>query len=248
MAANQGNVTAWTPAQQSKITAWLRLQDATVVSGDYSSVPDKLNSNPAVQSVSGRRPTQGLAASSVPIATFATNDCLSWPLGTGNNGRDQRGFACWVRLAGTGSCMIWSISNGTAGASAKQTQLICSGGAIGFNNYVTGTAGRQGAGGTLPAAGTWFFLRTMYDSSQSTEATKAKVYVNGALQTLSFGNIGAGGTLGTLPSVTGNILIGNTNDGVASSPLNGDMKDLFVLNADLTALEEAQLMQFEAPS
>lgn len=249
-AVDSGNVAAWTPAQQSKITAWLRLQDATAVSGDYSSIPDKLNSNPAVQTVAGRRPTQGLAASSVPIATFATNDCLSWPIGTGNNGRDQKGFASWFRIGSAGGGMLWSIYNGTLGASARQMQLIAAAaGSLGLNCFVSGNNGRQGAVVSAYTVGSWVWLRTMYDSSQSTEATKAKIYVNGSLQTLSFSNIASGGTLGTLPSVTGNMLIGNQNDGTASSALNGDLgPNFFVLNADLTAAEEAQLMQFEAPN
>lgn len=250
-ALDGGNVAAWTPALQAKITAWLRLQDATVVSGEYSSVPDKIQTNPAVSNAA-RRAAQGLAASSVPIATFATNDCLSWPIGTGNNGRDQRGFAFWARQTTTGSQTLFAIQNGTLGASARQTSLFMSSAqALDFDNYVSGSNGRAGlsANNSLPAAGNWFWIRTMYDSSQSTEATKAKLYLNGALLPLTFSNISVGGTLGTLPSVTGNILIGNINDGTASSPFKGDLgPNLYVLNADLSAAEEAQLMQFEAPN
>lgn len=244
-----GNVTAWTPAQQTKVTAWLRLQPATVTSGEYSSIPDQLASNPATSN-SARRASVGAAANSLPIATFATNDCWSWPLASGNNSTTKRGFAGWVRFASIASlAFVWCIFNGTAGASARQTQLGMSSGLLVFNNYVSGSNGRQGLTGAVVSAGVWYWLRTMYDSSQGTEATIAKLYLNGTLQTLTFGNLGTGGTLGALPTVTGNILIGNQNDGVAAAPLNGDLgPNFYVLNADLTAAEEAQLMQFEAPT
>ncbi len=247
-----GNVTAWTPAQQSKITAWLRLQDATVVSGEYSSVPDKIQTNPAVSNAA-RQAAQGLAASGVPIATFATNDCLSWPIGTGNNGRDQKGFAFWCRMPALSSTtQQWvSIFTGTGGASAQQIQFYHSTTTVRVDAYISGANGRR-LQAFAPAGfvnNAWVWLRMMYDSSQSTEATKLKVYVNGVLQSPIFTSLGSGGTFGTLPSVTGNILIGNQNDGVASSPLNGDLgPNFYVLNADLTAAEEAQLMQFEAPN
>src|SRR5678816_2358752 len=63
------------------ISAILDVATATLVSGDISSLPDLLNSNPAVQTVSGRRPTLELSAGNgLPCMRFATNDALSWPI------------------------------------------------------------------------------------------------------------------------------------------------------------------------
>lgn len=241
--------TPFAPTDLAAVTAWLRLSDATIVSSDVSVLPDFINSNPAVQTVAARRPTLALSTGNgVRVMTFATNDCLSWPIGTGNNGLDQKGFAGWCRIGSSGG-MLWSVSNGTLGASAKQTQLQAVGGSIAVNNFISGSNGRQGSVASAYTAGIWVWLRTMYDSSQSTEATKAKFYVNRSLQTLSFTNLGSGGTLGTLPSVTGNMLLGNQNNGTASSPFSGDFgPNFYVLNADLTAAQELSLMNFERPT
>jgi hypothetical protein len=235
-----------------KVSAWLRLQSSAQAAGEFTDWVDVLNSNPGVINAA-RRPAVGAAANSLPVAVFATNDAVAWPLATGNSDRDNRGYAFWFNFTSSaGTQVLLATNQGTNGASVRQQTVFSTGGRnINFDNYISGADGRQGAsaGNVLAAAGTWCWVRLHYKSSGATEADRALLYVDGALKTLTFSAIGAGGTLGTLPAATGNTIIGNFNDGAASNPINASMgPNLFVLNADLTAAEELALMNFERPT
>ncbi len=71
-------------------------------------------------------------------------------------------------------------------------------------------------------------------------------------QSLTYGNLGAGGTLGVLPSPTGNALIGgSTNTDTPVQPLaNGSQlgPNLPALTANWNAAQIAAFLAFEAPT
>jgi lysophospholipase L1-like esterase len=75
--------------------------------------------------------------------------------------------------------------------------------------------------------------------------------VDGVLQSANFVDLGSGGTLGTLPSATGFLLISGVTDAdVPGSPIRDGSQMgpvLAVFNADLTASEETAISAFLSP-
>lgn len=237
----------------TKLKAWLRLAEGTVSSGGYASVPDKLVvSNPAVANAS-RQPTANRATSRLPMATFATNDCLAWPLTAQNGDRTKWGFCTWIRLNATPTeQMIISRAPGTGGLNHQQIQIKVSDDRrlIAFA-CIDDSNGRdlRTNPGALPAVGTWAWVYMFYDGSIGGDASVV-FRVNGAAAAITFGaNFGAGGSLGTFQAATGNLLIGSFVDSASpDTPLAADIgPNFFIIGASLTASEELGLMNFERP-
>jgi hypothetical protein len=207
------------------VSSWLSLPHASSViagAGD-SSVHDILNANPATQSTDGRRPA-GETNGGQPCMRFATNDVLVWPLIAANNGTTRTGFAFWFKTDAIGSFQnLIEINTGTGGASGRKLSLfIRNTGPIYADMYSspTGTSGTTGQGPVLSAL-TWYFVTLEYDASAATDALKLTITLGGVAQTLAFTPFGAG-SLTTLPTVTGNALIGNrVNAGSPDLPFQG---------------------------
>jgi hypothetical protein len=230
------------PSSLTKVTAWLR---NAATSGAISTWESMLYYNDAT-GPSGKEPTGGTGG----LLTFATNDVMSWPLNATNNQTTKTGFACWVKQPSNILETVIRIGSGTLGATAQKLAVfINTSRRIRFDAFISGADGRSFATpvNAIPAAGTSFWLRVAYDSGGATEADKVKIYINGVTAgALTGTNMGAGGTIGVLPTVTGNALIGNGNNGVAAQALNGDLgPNFYCLNDDLTATEELNLMNFE---
>lgn len=240
---------AFLPAQISAVSAWLRLSQFTDVG--TLSIPDLLSDNPATQATAGKKPVMGLSANGLVIADFqaANSQVLIWPLTATNNQTTKTGFACWLKpsdVAGTEE--IFAISDG---ASARKLQFIKENSRIGANILISGGDGRQFLSPVAAlATGTWAWVRLAYDSSGATEDDRCKLYVNGTLQVTSKGNIGAGGTIGVLPTVTGNALIGGNHPTLANQAhLNATAgPNMFVIEGDITAAQDTALMNFERPT
>jgi len=238
------------PVQQSKVSSWLRLAVSSQTGGEWVDWVDVLNNNPGVINAA-RRPAVGASANGLPIATFATNDCVSVPLIANNNQTSRTGIAMWVRvgnLTGTSTLVIYSV--GTGGASARKLFfLLDSAERVRVDAYIAGSAGRSFLSTASLTQNAWAWLRLKYDSLLGGDPNLS-AFVNGASAAGAYTDVGAGGTLGVLPTVTGNLLIGNTNDsGTPSSFLAGDIgPNIFFLSEDLTAAEELILMNFERPT
>ena len=242
------------PRDSGKISAWLRLSASTISSGEYDTVVDVLNSNPTSQADTDRKPAATTAANGLPVMQFDGSDVLAWPLIAANNSTTKIGWAFWYNPASVAAVTqeLLCVFDGTGGASARKLLFYQFGSAINAAAYINATDGRNGAtASSVVAVGTWVWMRLAYDSSLGGD-TNLKIYLNGSSQSLTYSNVGAGGTLTTLPSVTGNALIGSlANTDAGSGPLlNGALigPNVFVLNADLTAAEEASLMNFEKPT
>jgi hypothetical protein len=245
---------AFNPARLSKISAWLRLQASTQSGGEWTNWADVLNSNPVAYN-SARRPAVAAAANALPIATFnpASPVVGAWPLTAANNQTAKTGVALWMKPAvvtGGANQVIYMIAPGTGGANLQKFQVVQNNRTlVPWVAVTAGTAnGRQLTTGNVLTVSTWAWVRLEYDSSRGGDAN-LKVYVNGADAGGAYSDIGAGGTLGTLATVTGNALMGNFNDGSAVAPWSGDFgPNLFVLSDNLTAAEETALMNFERPT
>lgn len=238
------------PTSSGKVSSWLRLQASSQTGGEWTNWVDVLNSNPGAIN-SARRPAVEASANGLPIATFATNDCVSVPLIANNNQTTKLGWAMWVKFGDlAATTALISIAPGTAGASAFKIQLfLTSTEQPRIDAYVSGSDGRRFTATSGLTQDTWTWIRLRYNSSLGGDAN-ATVFVNGTVVTGSYANIGAGGTLAELAAPTGNLLIGNVNDsGSPSSPLNGSIgPNIFLLRDDINTFEEYNLMNFERPT
>jgi len=238
------------------ISAILDVATATLVSGDISSLPDLLNSNPAVQTVSGRRPTLELSAGNgLPCMRFATNDALSWPITAQSaGGTSQAGWGLWVKFdTASGSRTLVNITNQTGGATGTKLRIRSNSLTMQATASPDGTATKTCASGNINDSA-WHFYTIEYDSTAGTDAGKLVLTVDG----VSLGSISGAATLGTLFAATGNITIGNGADDVSpSSALNGLIGPNIYAFASKTAgattgllstAERLALMNFEKPT
>lgn len=243
------------PTQITAVSAILSVPNATLVSGDISSLPDLLNANPAVQTVAARRPTLELSAGNrLPCMRFATNDVLSWPITAQSaGGTSQAGWGLWVKLdAASGSQSLINITTST-GASGTKLRMGTSVATVTCRASPDGTAIKTNTTGNVLDTG-WHFITFEYDSTAGTDAAKMTVTFDG----VSVGTVAGGATLGALFAATGNILIGNLQDAASAlSPLNGLIGPQIYAFASKTAgattglmssAERASLMAYEAPT
>jgi hypothetical protein len=85
------------PTQISAVTSILEVDLATVTGSGVSSLPDALNSNPAVQATDGARPPRVSAANGL-LVMQPSNDLLSLPAISANNQLTTWGFGAHVKL------------------------------------------------------------------------------------------------------------------------------------------------------
>lgn len=243
---------AFLPTDLGKVSAWLRLAQATVTGSGYSSVPDVLTTNPAVQSTDARRPVNGTSANGLPIATL-TDDFLSWPLAAGNNGATKWGCAFWMNSTADGSVRrIVCIRNsgGAGNASADKLEVAYqTGRGILFDAYVSnGNAWR--ARSNQVATGLHFWT-VEYDGTQSGDANRAIITMDAAVIGGTTFELAAGVATeipATLTTPTGNIFLGASTT-VPGNPFTGIIgPNFWILNAQLSAAERAALMNFESPT
>lgn len=251
-----GGAPAFDPRDSGKVSAWLRFSQGTVTGSGFSSVPDVLNNNPAVQGTDSMRPASGTSANGLTIATF-TNDFLAWPLvNASNNQSTAWGIAMWVRCTPDGTVRrLWSIRlPGASGGASDNRIEICSDNnasrGIFVDIYPTTVTARRGAVQASFAAATWTFLTVEYDGTQTAEADECVITTGGTVRTLAFSD--AAGAPGDMPDAliqpTGNAHLGAQTT-AGANPFVGDIgPNVFILNARLTAAELAALAAFEAPT
>jgi hypothetical protein len=125
----------------------------------------------------------------------------------------------------------WTIRVPTSGLGAGNEEL-----SLYFSASVLAwTAGAGGTGNFSPNK--WYHATFTYDASQPTNATKVKLYLNGAQKTLNY--------LGTIPSslaaTNSDVTIGGLYTSVLSQFLNGSLDDVRIYNRALSASEIKQI-------
>lgn len=212
---------AFTPSSLSAVSAILDVASATLVAGDVSVLPDLLNSNPAQQSVAGRRPTMQLSANGLPCMRFATNDCLRWTLGAGNNSVQQWGIGLWVKPDSLASTQVLYSTEIVSGATGNKNLMLVNTAGVGELTAYTADAvsliGQTPAGKIPALAWTFATAEWLYDAASN--ALKLTWSVNAVAQTVTF--FGSVSTPAPLQTVTGASTIGNRTDGSATLPFNG---------------------------
>lgn len=253
---------SFSPGDVGAISAWLRVANATSDGDGISSVPDVLNTNPAVQSVNERKPVVELSANALPCMRFATNDVLTWPITAQSGGTvNQCGWGLWMKADSVAAVQrIMRITGGlTNGADgAKLALSVATTGALTPAASSTGASANvrlyTTADGTLTTA--WHFVTVEYDKDGgSGDAARLITTIDGVSVTGAV--IGSQDISAGLFAATGNIFVGNGNDGTASGPFNGLLGPNIYSFASkmpsaefglLTSAARAALMAFEAPT
>lgn len=245
------NAQRFSPASVSAVSAWLRLAAGTVTGQGYSSIPDVLASNPAVQATDDRRPVNGTSANGLPIATF-TDDLLSWPVSAGANGTTAWGMAFWMNETADGTVrrVFSARRTGASGGCSVDKLEVAYQNTRGMMLDAYASDGQAYRARSDTSATGLHFWTIEYDGSQSTDALKALITLDGVILTCTFETAaGAQASIpAALPAPTGSFFIGAQTT-VPNAPLTGIIgPNIYFLNAQLTAAQRIALMNFEAPT
>lgn len=242
--------TGFSPFTLSKVAVWIRHTQTT---GDLVSWPSQLDSNHATANVA-RAPAAGASAGNAqPLATWTStnNDAIRLGINAAvlPSGTTKWWVRGWFRQPTSALETLFAIFNGTNGASTRTLFLQTNTSrrlVLGVYDAGLGVRTATSPLNALPAAGSWFWAAGIFDGALVGDARLA-LKIGGVAQIPTYA--GAGVPPAALNNATGNLLIGNLNDGVSSTAFNGDVaSNVFIGRDDLTADEETNLMNFERPT
>jgi len=253
MARARRSFKAFSPFSVTAIKRWYRLAASTPVSSEYETVVEVYGGS-SIAATGVRKPAAATAPNGLPVATWDETDVWVMPLdtsGTGNNSTTKFGFFLWFKPASvSGIQRILTIAIAAGGASAEKLQLYANNATLRCECYITNANGRFGTSGNVLAAGVWSCIYLQYDSSRGGDAC-LRIYHNGNNESLTFANLGAGGTLGAFQATTGNAFIGaaTNTDTPTQAILNGGQTgpNYWSMDENLSTDEEARLRAFEVP-
>lgn len=250
-----GGASAFDPRDSGKVAGWIRLAASPQSGGEWTSLVDVLNSNPAVQADADRKCAVGAAANGLPTMVFDGSDMYQWPLNAViNNMTTKLGFWLWLKPATVASVQrLLNITIATgAAATFEKLSLYANNRTIVCEIYASNATGRVFTTTTnVLTAATWTAAYMQYDSSRGGDANYA-LFTDGVSRANNGANIGAGATLGALQAPTGNALIGSFNNSDTPTQAIDNLGEigpnLISFNDNLTASEIAALLAFEAPT
>lgn len=248
------------------ITAWLRVPLATVTGLGISSLPDVLNSNPAVQATDAARPPRVTTTNGLLVAR-GVDDRMSWPANAANNQLVTWGFATHLIRDTTTTQAIYRSGLTTSShpqATDSHSIFLTSGSAFQFLAFTDATGG-QARAGTTPAAvlstSAYRFVTVEFDGSQATDIDKCVITIDGVVQVLLFSNsVGAPGAfpvaLQGQPGGTDIALFGQRTNATTSAFVGKMGPNIYILGGKmagateglLTAEARAALGNFERPT
>ena len=183
------------------------------------------------------------------------SDCVSLPLAAENNATAAWGLGLWLRptdLVGGSSVFVVNTQGG-GGSVARVTCSLTTGTTtanVQINVHATdGTTARRGITTNSPIAqNLWHFLYWDFLGAGANDAEKARLYINGALQTLTFA---ANPTEVAMPTqmlaATGFGWLFGTSGG--GSPWKGQIgPDIWFFSQRLSALQRAQYQDYDIPT
>lgn len=187
---------------QRFVSSWLRAALATSDVNGISSLPDVLNSNPAVQSTNANKPVFDTSANGLPLLKFAFNTWFALPAST-VNGLSQWAVGLWVKediTAGQTYAALFSMNN-------THTDKVDVGAVNSYNGYTAGfrtttdTPSLYVGPGPTNGLQTWNFFTFEFNLNNANRITCT---CNGTIFT------GGGAAASLLLSSTGNLIIGGT--------------------------------------
>lgn len=169
----------------------------------------------------------------------AADDTISFGDQTLFDGATNMTWAFWLKLTTSASGEMvmrrqsasagWTIRSGASAANR-------------FGFYTRSASSDKFGWFSHTAASEWHHYTVVYDGSGSANADRVKIYLDAALQTLTF----SGTTTATLVSAAGsNMVVGD--NGVANDAMSGQLADLKIWNVSLTADELANEMRTRRP-
>jgi hypothetical protein len=236
----------------SKMSGWLRLQASTQSGGEWISIVDILNAgSPVVQTDVDRRAAVGASANGLPTAVFDGTDVHLWPVSPAQTSLTKFGIMYWFKPASVVTAQQ-NLYNATNGGANRRMLITADLDKIGGYIYADNFNARKGVTPSVLVALAWCNFYLQYDSSRGGDANLA-IYINGVLQTLTYGQgDGSGGVMGALRPAGGNTLIGGANDSdTPTFPIsNGGQigPNIIPFLDNLTAAELAAFLQFEVPT
>lgn len=240
--------------QVPAIMGWLR---NSATSGSVASLTDVLLNNPATQGTAASQPT-GTTSNGLPVLSFdGTDDRLTWPFASNNNGSPRWGYAAWIRPALVAGVRTILGANLISGASASKLEIQSNNTDLFVNVYVANFTTRRGTASAVLALNTWAFITVEYDGDQLTEPDECIITVNGVKQPLAFANdSGAPNDMpDTLVQPTGTMTIGDHRAASPLTPWNGFIgTNQWILQGTggisggglITSVQREILMRFEA--
>lgn len=241
----------------SYASAWLRVADATITGSGVSSLPDLINTNPAVQATDALRPPLGTSANGLPILSFTGAQHLALPTHASNANTQRRGVALWIKQAVSGAYNpLFGRVNPDAGTNVYDFVLSINGNAFNVDIFKPSWGRNAAAPATLDT--NWHFVTFEYDGTAAGgEANICVLTIDGVPQTCAFvqTNGAASGMPTTLTTPFGNCIVGSHTS--TGPRFNGSIgPNIFWFSAKmagatlglLTPAARAELMAFEAPT
>lgn len=246
------------PRQLSAVSSWWRLQASSQSGGEWVSFSDVITSGFAIPNAA-RRPAVATSANGLPLANFQSDDSVPVTIAAATLNRDTVGYFMWVApdAIPASSQQLLAISTGAGAATGTfLTSFLFSD--VWFVAFFVDAVGngRTFQVANAAAAGVGHVYGIEYDSSVGGDGC-VTLSIDGAIQTTVKSDVGAGGTLGTLPSVTGSILIANSQNAAASPSTPGKFgPNTFILTSKmagatqglLTSAARQSLTRFEVPT
>jgi hypothetical protein len=248
------------PQSLGVVGAWFDTAQATNAgSGLAFTLPNLLSSNHATTSTDARKPTISAASNGVPILVCATS-CLRIPLHTAINGATKWGIAFHARItSAAGNPVPFSIDNLDGEASARKIMSQRFGGDCATVFNAAGTEGRRGGPAAMWTLNTWgHFICEVNLASGGVEADRFLWRKDGIPVVSSFADaVGTPGDMPlSMPTPTGNMLIGAQRHATAGNPWVGEYGRHIFIFADampgarclLTDVAALALSNFDRPA
>ena len=257
-----GGTPTLTPPNQSDLKAWYKLDNTATFSTNWT-VPDASGNantgtssgmteqslvNNNVSTLNGE--SSGMTSGNLVLSDLTRNlpyenyslqfDGTADYIDCGNisglsGGLTEAAWSGWFNRGGTDAYYLMS----TWGTSNPKKQFGVLQSATAMSVYMANSVGSQSTMNQITysfSVDTWYHLAFVYDESESNNADKMKVYVNGVLQTNNL----VGAALTTLNSTTQNFEIGKLG-GYTTNEFNGKISNVAIWNNGLSSTEVQNL-------
>lgn len=224
------------------------LDHSTPNAGAWDVVLETGGAASITQATALRRPAQG-TVNGRNVAVYSGVSSLVMPLdasGTGNNQTTKFCYGLSVKPATVVDVQrLITIAFTSGVANAEKLHIYANNATLRAEIYMTNSTGRVLTTGNVLTAGVRSTVWFQYDSSLGGDAN-AKFFVGATDVGGTFANLGAGATLGVLPTVTGNAIIGafnNTNTPTQPIANGGEVGPYIVAGNDVLTTAELTALQ-----
>jgi hypothetical protein len=235
----------------SSVGSWLRLAASTPTAGRYDTVANVLvPSNPAVQTVAGRRPSVAASANGLPCASYDGSDYWLLPIVASNNNPAVFGLHVYVKLTNTGARQ--RLVHAFFGAAGPRVIFDVVGNGILIQACSVYPNGMQYEKTNFLTVGVWTSLLFMINANGAANTDKLWVKKDGVLQTGGTFYLQGTGDMSVLATTTGSYQLGASSESdtpgspMVAGTLTGPNWHLYNALPTVAATEAVRL--FEVPT